>query len=165
MDDAVIGGDAEATAMAYKDLDRLLGFGDREVQNLSKILGTHYEEIQPYFDQNGDQINASFLHQKPVVHTTIQRYKDEIGQKGPFKAAHSPSCGKSEALDASLEDKEGLRKDTAAMHVGALTLIARGEREDIAESVGVLCRHLKEWTMMDGMILFRLMAYLETTKT
>ena len=105
------------------------------------ILGTDYEPIQTIW-LDGEQINTVFEHQRPLLRTIIQRYKAEIGQSGPFKAVHSPSYGRSDALDLSLEDKEGKRKETAPKHVGALIYMACSEWEDIAESVGVLCRDL-----------------------
>ena len=102
-DDVLFGRDQRGASPAHKNLNLAFGLKNNTPHFLEKEFSMHAEPIETYH-QDGNQMNAIFTHQGALAETLVQRYKDEIGQKGPFKKVEFPTLGKTEMLDKEMDD-------------------------------------------------------------
>lgn len=163
VDDILIGGDTTSGAKAYRELHKLLGFGDAEPQRLSHFIGVDYSDIR-FRVKDGRNVRQVFVNQEGLARAIVKRYKESTGfQKLRYVA--TPGFSSANMVDKTEDDLPGNLKNEASSHVSGVQYLARGSRPDVQETASSLARHYNSWSRLDDRKLHRLMSYIEGTIT
>ena len=95
-----------AAELAYRELDKILGFSESEPQLLKHFLGIQFSPVRT-FTLKGETYNSVHLTQEPLSRLIVDNYKKQTGYN-KLRAVATPGLPKSEETpypDDTIEGK------------------------------------------------------------